>query len=385
MSRLLLINQSVGHLFADVVSAAVVAGHHVTLFSAEIKSQVPSSVKKYRGCRYLRNSIWQRLGTWLLFSVQLLWHLFWYGHRYDKLLIVSNPPFAPLLACFARRSYALVLYDLYPQVLRDLGYVDHTNLLYRLWWAINGKVLRGATKVFTLSERMAVELRDYYSNVTSFEASVDIIPPWADPSVVFQVPWADNPFVEEHQLEDSFVVLYSGNMGVTHPLEDIVEAARLLVSQQHFKFFFIGDGPKRAALEKQAYGLNNIHFLLSLPLSQLKFALSAATVSVVALDVNASGASVPSKTYSALAAGTPLLVLSGADAEVSILAEKQAVGICVRPGNPAALARAILDLSENQEKLTRMKGRALSLSKKYTPINATVMIKSWLCEPKQRM
>jgi len=121
--ELLLVNQTVGPLFADVVAAAARRGAVTLMAGGRLPSSLRSSLpvlRWQRGPAYRRTSAPVRLLTWGAFCLWLVWRL-WRDPGGGPLLVVSNPPLAPLLAPLARRPYSLLLYDLYPQVLAGLG------------------------------------------------------------------------------------------------------------------------------------------------------------------------------------------------------------------------------------------------------------------------
>lgn len=367
----LLVNQSIGPLFEAVVAAAR-QRHPVVVF---------------RGLGYRRSPGLARVSTWAGYSLQLAWHLLIHGRRYQRLLVVSNPPLAPLLAPLARRPYALLLYDLYPQVLAQLQ-PRHPLLrlllaqLARLWQRANRIVFARAERVFTLSEAMAAALRSSFARDPIWRSKVVVIPPWADTSQLRPIPADDNPFRRQHGLDGRLLVTYSGNLGLTHPLEALLEAAAQL--RGTVQVLVIGTGPKRRALEKLARQLQlspqSFRFLDPLPLEQLPFSSAAADLAVVALDGPAAAASLPSKTFSALACGTPLLALAPTDSPLAALVQQHGCGVVVPPGPTAAteLSAAITALADDPDRRRQLAAAALDASRHYTPANAERLVEEWL-------
>lgn len=373
--RLLLINQSVGSLFEDVVTAGERLGD-VTVF---------------QGVAYSRTSAIARLLTWLLFSIQLTWHLFGKGRRYSHLLVVSNPPFAPLLAPLARRPYALLLYDLYPQVLaqlqprhplqrRALGWV------MRLWHGANRRVFVKAERIFTLSTVMVEELRPYFPTESLWRERVLVIPPWADTANICPQPAEAQIFRRKFGVR-GLLLSYSGNLGLTHPIEPLLEACALLEAlpaPPQVQMLLIGDGAKRASLQQQAHSLrlpqSRLRFLDRLPYSELSASLSAADLAVVALDGPSAASSLPSKTFNALACGTPLLALAPTDSALAQLVLQHNCGVVIEPGPSAShqLVDLVMHLAANPAELQQLATNALAASHHYTPKNADRLVEAWL-------
>lgn len=371
----LLVNQTIGPLFSDVILAA----------------QARTRTTVFRGIKYRRSPVFCRVSTWLAYSIQLAWHLFWNATQYDKLLIVSNPPFAPLLALIARRPYSLLIYDLYPQILSQVQPRSYLlrfflYLIVHFWHIANKRILSGSDRIFTLSMGMADQLRPYFSNDRLWRERVIVIPPWADTSVMCPCPEESKLFRRTHDI-DGFFLSYSGNLGLTHPLEPLLEACSMLQrlpSSPQIQMLIIGDGPKRDSLEMQARELQLpqrcLRFLNPLPYSELPASLTAADLTVVALDGPSAASSLPSKTFNALATGTPILSIAPVHSALALLIKEHNCGFVIEPGPNASqqLVELIIHILENPHELQQISSNALSASRLYTPNNAVDLIDSWL-------
>ena len=108
-----------------------------------------------------------------------------------------------------------------------------------------------------------------------------------------------NQFVAEHNLQDKFIIQYSGNIGLTHKVEVVVELAELLKDNNDIIFQIIGRGPRVPALQKmvEEKKLPNCTFLPFQTDEMFPFSLSAADLGIVILDELTSKGSVPSKSY----------------------------------------------------------------------------------------
>jgi glycosyltransferase involved in cell wall biosynthesis len=259
-----------------------------------------------------------------------------------------------------------------------MGYLSSRNWLYRVWNRLNQWTFQKASIIFALSNGMVKELLTSLPAGAIIQEEIQVIPPWANTKTVYPVPPRENQFMEEAGLTGRFVVLYSGNMGITHPLETLIEAARHLHSFPNIQFLMVGDGPKRIGLQHQAEGLKNLKFLPFLSDHDFNQCLSASSIVVVMLQIKAAVVSVPSKTYNALAAGKPLLVLAGSKAEISRLVDKYQVGVRVDTNDPLALARLIQELSERPDYTKMLSKNALDLSYSFTPKLADKLVETWL-------
>lgn len=371
----LLVNQSVGTLFSDVISAA----------------SKYADTRLHRGISYDNSTPYARVFTWILYSLSLAIHLVLFGRKYSRILVVSNPPLAPLLAPLARQRFALLLYDLYPQVLvqlkpRSFLAERALDLIFFLWHAANSEAFTRAERIFTLSVAMADQLRPYFSSESLWRERVVVIPPWADTSKIFRQPDAAKKFRLNYQVK-GFLIAYSGNIGLTHPLEPLLECCSLLEGLKvspEIQVFLIGKGPKRNFLQQQSHKMrlpsSRICFLDPLPCNELPACLSAADLAVVALDGPSAACSLPSKTFNALACGAPILALAPIDSALAQLVHEHHCGFVIEPGLSAAhqLAELFTHLAANPTELQQISRNALLAAHHYTSTNADRLVKAWL-------
>lgn len=372
---ILLVNQTSGFLFQDIVQS-------VSRYN---------SVQIYCGLPYKRSSSFSRIYTWLFYSAKLAIHLLFHGRRYSKLFVVSNPPFAPLLAPLSLRPYALLLFDLYPVVLAQLKpkHLFQRITLYILanfWSLFNHYVCSRADRVFTLSEAMADQLRSYFPTDADWSDRVVVIPPWSDTKNMHPCPEAAQVFRSRYGIR-GLLLCYSGNLGLTHPLETLLEACALLNNFSplpSIQMLLIGNGSKLLSLQRQAHEFqlpqSILRFLDPLPYSDVPASLSAADLAVVALDGPSANASLPSKTFNALACGTPLLALTPVNSALAQLVLEHNCGFVIEPGPEAArqLVDLIIYLIENIKELKHLAINALSASYFYTSKNADRLVENWL-------
>jgi colanic acid biosynthesis glycosyl transferase WcaI len=146
-----------------------------------------------------------------------------------------------------------------------------------------------------------------------------------------------------HGLEDKFVVMYSGNMGLSQRLDQVLDSAELLRDRDEIVFAFVGDGADRRNLEHMAAERNlaNVRFYDYQPKAELADSLSAADVHLVILRPEIKRLLMPSKLYGVLASGTPALVAADEGCELAAIVREHDLGEVVPPNDAAALAEAI--------------------------------------------
>jgi len=287
----------------------------------------------------------------------------------SPLLVCETDPFLlPLVVGpLARKTKSRVVYylqDIYPDVAVAVGVSKNNFLIRMLRSRLKGEYLK-ADAIVVLDE----DMRD---RLVSWGLPVDrmkIVPNWMDCSVVKPVK-SNNPFRVDQKIDDRFVVMHSGNMGMTQRLDMLVDAMKLIGvgrdshdSKSRATLMLVGNGAKRASLEGSAHGLVNIRFLDYQPREKLSESLSAADLHVVSMDQAITGCLAPSKLYGILASGTPVLAIVPKGNAVWRLVEQEKLGWTVEPGDAAAVARVIQEAeSLDRNSLVEMgqRGRVLA-------------------------
>ncbi|MFU8886755.1 MAG: glycosyltransferase family 4 protein [Cyanobacteriota bacterium] len=283
----------------------------------------------------------------ILFCLRISLRLLRYSRRGDLILYTTEPPYLPLLGWLLHRltrtPYLVLLYDLYPDVLVELGVLQADHWLVRLWRQFNRWVFADAQELIVLSGPMAERVRAHAPAAT---AKLAVIPSWADPEQIRPRAKADNWFVQKHQLAGRFTVLYSGNQGRCHDLVTVLAASLLLRHDPEVLFLFIGKGPQHQRLLQLVHdwGLTNCRFLPYQELCDLPYSLAAADLALVTLSIEAEGLVAPSKLYGHLAAGTPIAAITPANSYLRQLVEREGCGRWFANGNADDLAAWIASL-----------------------------------------
>ena len=165
-----------------------------------------------------------------------------------------------------------------------------------------------------------------------------------------------NEFSSANGLDDMFVVLYAGNVGLTQGLEILLEVASEFTINKIVQFVVVGDGAARSSLEDALTqsNLTNIRMLPFQPVRLVNSMYATADVCIVPLLRGFSYDTVPSKIYTAMAAGRPVLASAETDSETALLLNESSAGVCVEPESPEALIEAITSLYENPTHVSDM-------------------------------
>lgn len=299
-----------------------------------------------------------------------------YVRRLDVVVSLTDPPIIGLTAFLTARwngaPFVFVCQDVFPEVAKLLqGF--QSRAVHWLLDRISRFLIRNADRIVAIGETMQERL---VQEKGADREKVRVIHNWADCSAISPGE-KRNPFSLAHELADKFVVMHSGNLGLSQSLEMIVGAAECLAEFPRIQVVFVGDGVTRAVLEKQVQvqGLRNVRFLPYQPKEGLRDSFASADVFVISLKRGLAGYIVPSKLYGILAAGRPYVAAVEESSEVAAITRKYECGLIVEPGDTKGLAQNILRLyrdhpladrfGENARKAGLHFDRALGVSAYY--------------------
>lgn len=293
------------------------------------------------------------------------------GH---EVFFVSIPPMAYLLNLLLPHRFSMVIWDVYPDVFKITG-MKESHPIYRTWAKLNKRSFRKAYRLFTISDKMAELLEQYVP-----KEKILIQPIWSIFQENNRFPKEGNPFIAEHALEGKFIVQYSGNIGLTHKVEILVQLAEMLKEHKNIIFQIIGRGPRVPALKKmvEEKQLPNCMFLPFQSDEMFPYSLSAADLGVVILDELTSKGSVPSKSYNLMSYGIPSLYIAGNDSELYNYAQKYGHAECYSENNLEAAAKYILKISSDSELWRTTSEKAALASTHFRRNNADKFIDLYL-------
>jgi len=275
------------------------------------------------------------------------------GGRVDGVLAMSPPLTLGLtgwaMALARRGPLVFNVQDVFPDVAEELGKMTDPVVL-GLARRLERASYRVAGAVTVLSE----DLRD---NVAAKvrppdRAKVRVIPNFVDTERIVPLD-RRTAYRRELGIGDETVVLYAGNVGFSQSLGLVVAAARRLADRP-VVFVINGGGSARLELERATAGMSNVRFGVYQPRDRLAEVLATGDIHVVALKRGLARSSVPSKTWSILAAGRPVLASVDPGTEVARVVERAGAGVAVAPDDEDAFCAALERLLDAPDELGRM-------------------------------
>jgi len=279
------------------------------------------------------------------------------------LVLAMSPPLTLGLAGWtvarARRvPFVFNIQDIFPDVAVELGLLTGERVIAAASW-LERSTYRRSDAVTVLSDDLADNVRAKNTRgltgvaAERQSAKVRVIPNFIDTDWITPGP-TDNSYRAEYGLTGKRVVMYAGNVGLSQSLDLVLDAAVALRDDPEVAFVINGGGAARPDLERRAKGLENVRFVDMQPKERLPEVLAAADVHVVPLKRGLAWSSVPSKLYSILAAGRPIVASVDPGTEVARTVGLAGAGVAVGPDDPEAFTKAIRRLLDEPDEATAM-------------------------------
>lgn len=270
----------------------------------------------------------------------------------DGVLAVSPPltlGLAGLAVARARRApFVFNVQDIFPDIAIELGVLANP-LAVKAASRAERYCYEHASAITVLAD----DLHDNVAAKTSDPSKVHVIPNFVDTEWIRPLS-RENDYRTRFELQGKTVVMYAGNVGLSQSLDIVIEAAAALAYEPDVVFVVNGQGAKRDEIRQQARGLTNVVFVDMQPHETLPEVLAAADIHLVPLRKGLARSSVPSKTYSILAAGRPLIASVDLGSEVARIVEASGAGLAVPPDDAEALTKAIRRLLDAPEETHSM-------------------------------
>ncbi|MDD2762339.1 MAG: glycosyltransferase family 4 protein [Opitutaceae bacterium] len=335
----------------------VIASHDGNAGTPVRESRHGVDVMRVRSLRWGRHDLIAKAGAYFTFTFSARRMLRRHLQANDWLVAMTDPPvLAPIAAAAARRAGARLVHwlqDIHPEIGLALSHSRLLALLSKPWVRRRDAAWQCAQACVAISRDMAALVGQH----GLAPKQIRLIPNWASGGEsLAPVPAEQNPLRRAWGLAGKFVVAYSGNLGRVHALEPVLAAAARLRNEAGLVFLFLGDGPRRPALEAQAraQGLTNVHFLPPQPQARLSESLSVGDVHLVTLQAGCERYVFPSKLYGILAVARPVVFVGPPHCELAEAVRHNGAGLTVDSSDPSALAAAVRDLMNDAPRCAAM-------------------------------
>jgi len=373
----------------DTAKALVKAGFSVSALcgypkeynnSGEVMLEEVHEGIKIKRLKYLqlkRNNFIGRLINYFSFTFAVFLH-FLSLRNYKVIIVYSNPPVLPIIVAWASNVFKtkmiFVSFDIYPEIAYMTNSISENGIISKVMQFINKRIFNNVDKVVALSNEMKEFLLQHRKQLE--EQQVVVIPNWYDAKPIENISksYLNNKF-SDLKPNENFIVSYFGNIGICQDIDTILEAIRRLRNDDEIRFVFAGHGNKMDQIRRAAKeeSLDKVFVYDFLHGQDFQDALNISDVFLVSLSDGLTGLAVPSKTYSYMMAGKPVIAIMGVHSDISKDLIEYRAGFAMEVGEVDKLVSSIVKL-KNDKKLREEMGTNIRrvFEEKYTTEKATL-------------
>lgn len=248
----------------------------------------------------------------------------------------------------ARSPIVLNVQDIVSEAAVRVKLIKQDGWVIKAARSLENLAYKTAAKVSVISDRFVDKLLE--QGVP--KSKIVCIPNWVDVNFIKPLD-KQNAFRQAHQLQDKFVVLYSGNIALTQGLETVIQAAANLKEISEIAFVIIGEKSALGNLQKfcEKFEASNVLLLPFQPREKLPETLAAADVGLVVQKKRVTAFNMPSKIPVLLACGRAIVASVPETGTAMKAVEKSGGGVVVPPEDADALSATIMELYQNPEKV----------------------------------
>ncbi len=273
--------------------------------------------------------------------------------KQDYVFSISQPPIlGGLIGVWGKwikhAKYIYNIQDFNPEQVVAVGYSKNKLILKAMMWFDKFSCKR-SDLVITVGRDLVETMEKRFKGRKV--PSVSLINNWIDEKEIYPLP-QDNEkvmaFKKKYNLENKFVIMYSGNIGLYYDLENIIKVIEKFCSVKTLDgrdvvFAFVGAGSvlDKLVLYTREKKMDNVTLIPYQVKADLNYSLNAGDVHWCVNAKGIKGVSCPSKYYGLAAAGKPVLGVLEHDSEVQWLIEQSGNGLCCEPGDYAGIEKLI--------------------------------------------
>lgn len=285
------------------------------------------------------------------------------------IIVYSNPPVLPLITALNKKlfkvKYIFVSFDIYPDVAVVTGQIKENSFLYKVMKRVNKVVDKTADRIVALSCDMKRYILNSRQEVQ--EEKVIVIPNWYDDSDIDFSQKIKSENLINLRTRYKLIVLYSGNMGICQDMDTIFNVAKKMKDREDICFVFTGHGLHKERMEAEVREdeMSHVKFFGFLLGDEYIEMLKIADCHVVSLEKGVEGISVPSKTYSYMSVGRPLIGIMDEETDIAKDIINHELGVVISQKDERRLEEYISFLYLNPEMIEekRLKIRDVFLEK----------------------
>lgn len=269
----------------------------------------------------------------------------------DYVFTISQPPImGGMLGVYGKRvlrtmngkhpKFIYCIQDYNPEQIMATGYIKLKLLIKVAMW-LDKRSCRKSDLVITVGRDLVETLK--WRFVKERVPTYTMINNWIDEKEIY--PLNNNnvgvvDFKKQYGLEDKFVIMYSGNIGLYYDLEGLIQVIEKFkgtktADDRDVIFVFVGVGSvlDKLVKYKEDHKLDNVVFIPYQDKDKLIYSLNAADVHWCVNAKGIKGVSCPSKFYGIAGVGKPVIGVLEKGSEVEMLISEIGCGRVSEPSD----------------------------------------------------
>lgn len=266
--------------------------------------------------------------------------------KQDYIFTISQPPvLGGLLGVRAKRQkHAKLVYciqDFNPEQTMAVGYFKN-KLVLNMMMKLDKYSCKHSDLVITVGRDLIETLKNRFKNKKVPNHAM--INNWIDEKEIYPLP-EDDPkvmaFKKKYGLDNKFVIMYSGNIGLYYDLENLIKVIEKFPQGtktsegKEVVFAFVGAGTvlEKLTVYVKEHDMKNVVFIPYQNKENLVYSLNAGDVHWCVNAKGIKGVSCPSKAYGIMGAGKPVLGVLEQGSEIRCIIEECRCGQCCEPND----------------------------------------------------
>lgn len=265
--------------------------------------------------------------------------------KQDYVFSISQPPvLGGLLGVWGKlikhARYIYNIQDFNPEQILAVGYIKNKIVTNLMMW-LDMFSCKMSDLIITVGRDLVETVENRFKG--KHIPKTVMINNWIDENKIYPLPddhFKVTEFRKEYGLNEKFVIMYSGNIGLYYDLENLIKVIKKFepgtktIDGREVAFAFVGAGSilDRIIIYVKKHHMDNVFFIPYQDKDDLIYSLNAGDVHWCVNAKNIKGISCPSKAYGIMAAGKSIIGCLEKGSEIRCLIEEINCGKCCEPG-----------------------------------------------------
>jgi glycosyltransferase involved in cell wall biosynthesis len=370
------VENSTGHIITRIIDAFTRENKANIITTGGIGSRERNQnthTIRVNNCSFFnKNKLFQRLLKLIILSVEMSISVLRNIKRDDVVIVVTNPSvllfFISSIKIFKKFKLIIIIHDVFPENLTVCKIISKKSLLYKISKNIFDWIYNDTELLIACGRDMQRTIAQKVND----EKKVVFIPNYADTDILYPIEKQKNKILQDLHIAEKLIVLFTGNIGRMQNIDNLIKTAELLKNDISIVFLFIGDGVYQEMIKDYSKNNKNVFVVPNMDRKESIIFLNAGDIGISTLLPNMMGVGVPSKTYSYMATGKPVIAAMDCDCEIAMMLQEEDNGWVVEANNPTQLATLLKKLVKSPEIIKEKGRKSFQLSKtKYSIENIT--------------